>query len=125
MAFPIEPDLVFGLFVPVVPVLEGAEVFRGPLAFFFGEGLSVAVRFGAGKLLLLKLLFIDTASEPFIMCALPGRAFSYVKVRSFSGLELVFLEAMDARSKRSILMGTGLTLATGMREPPLWLFAWK
>jgi hypothetical protein len=87
--FPTEPDLVFGLFVPVA-VLEGAEVFRGPFAFFLGEGLSVAARFGAGKLLLLKLLLIDMASEPFIMCELPGRA-----------------------------------LATGMREPPLWLFAWK
>jgi hypothetical protein len=123
MLFPTEPDLVFGL-VPVVPVLEGPDVLRGPFAFFLGEGFSVAARFGAGRLLL-KLLLIDIASDPFIMCALPGRVFSYVKVRSFSGLELVFLEAMDARSKRSILIGTGLTLATGMREPPLWLFGWK
>jgi hypothetical protein len=73
MLLPIEPDLVLGLPVAVVPVFEGPDVFRTPGVAFLGE-VSVVFRFGAGKLLL-KLLLIDTASDPFIICELPGRVF--------------------------------------------------
>jgi hypothetical protein len=117
---PVDPERVFGLPV-VVAVLPGPDVFRTPGAGFFGD-VSVAERFGAGKVV---FPLSDMVSGPF-MCALPGRVFSFVKDDSSpSGLSLVFLETMDPRSKQSTTIGTGLTFATGMREPPLWLFEVK